>query len=188
MDINEYKQYWSREGERLYVYSPASVDETKVNKETFTFLTRYGLPADAAPFLSFSEMQEDKLLSPDLVFNIDFDGLDNYLMFGSNSCGDPICIDTRAQGQIVYLNHDNYFERIYINNSIFQFAECLITYRDFITTLIEPATDNLSRRKFSDDEFDRLTERFSQTDNSCMTENFFWPAELAGLLWERDNE
>ena len=49
----------------------------------------------------------------DEVLSIDFDGLNNYLMFGSNGCGDPVCIDLSGQGEIVYLNHDNYFERIY---------------------------------------------------------------------------
>jgi len=188
MDINQYKRYWSREGESLYVYSPGSINRSKVNEDTFTFLTQYGLPADAAPCLNFTEMREDIFQSPDQVFRIAFDGLTGYRMFGSNASGDPVCIDTTEQGQVVYLNHDNYFERVYINNSIFQFAECLITYRDFIASLIDADVTNYSRRKFSDEEFGELMAKFSVIDHSCMAENSFWAPELAGLMWERDNE
>lgn len=36
--------------------------------------------------------------------------------------GDSICIDTNADDKIIYLNHDNHFERVHMNESLFKFA------------------------------------------------------------------
>ena len=188
MDIESYKKYWSNSGETLHTYSPTKVDRSKVDNETFVFLTTCGLPSDAAPFLSFSELQEDKLFTPNQVFGIDFEGLDNYLMFGSNGSGDPVCIDTVRQNEIVNLNHDKYFERIFINGSISQFALCLAQYRDFILSLVDMASGDFSRRKFSDEEYMQLKTSFLNIDKTSLTDNSFWTVELEGLLWERNNE
>lgn len=117
MDIQLLRKYWQDNGEKLYTYSPAQVDKSKFDSEAFIFLTTCGLPCDAAPFLSFSEIKEGKLLTPNQRFKIDFDGLGDYLMFGSNGSGDPICIDTIDKSQIIYLNHDSYFEKVFINSS-----------------------------------------------------------------------
>jgi len=109
-------------------------------------------------------------------------------MFGSNGSGDPICIDTSQRNEIVYLNHDNYFERIFINKSVLQFAICLIKYQDFFASLINPSPDDFSKRKFADEEFSNLRREFIDIDRMCLADNSFWSAELEGLLWERDNE
>ena len=188
MDIQQLKKYWEDNSEQLYTYSPSHVDKGKVDNETFLFLTTCGLPSDAAPFLSFSELQEDKLRTPNAVFKIDFEGLDDYLMFGSNDSGDPVCIDTTSDNQIVYLNHDHYFEKVFINESVLQFAICLTKYRDFILSLVDNTSDNFKRRKFTDTEFEQLKSDFKSVDGRSLLDNSFWSAELDGLLWERDNE
>ncbi len=188
MDIQQLKKYWKDNGEQLYIYSPSHVDKAKIDNETFLFLTTCGLPSDAAPFLSFGEIREDKLWTPNQVFKINVEGLDDYLMFGGNGSGDPVCIDTTEHNQIVYLNHDNNFERIFINDSILQFAVCLTKYHDFNLSLIDKASDDFMRRKFSDTEFVQLKSDFKNIDSSSLSDNSFWAVELDGLLWERDND
>jgi hypothetical protein len=188
MDIQQLKKYWEDNGEHLYTYSPSHLDKAKVDNETFIFLTTCGLPSDAPPFLTFGELQEDKLRTPNQVLRIDFKGLGDYLMLGGNGPGDPVCIDTTKHNQIVYLNHDNYFERVFINGSILQFAVCLTKYRDFILSLIDKTSDDLTRRKFTDIEFEQLKNDFKGIDGHSLSDNSFWEAELDGLLWERDNE
>ena len=61
MEIQAYKKYWSDKEETLLTYSPIQVDETKVDGDTFSFLTSWGLPPQAAPFLSFDLIQVGKL-------------------------------------------------------------------------------------------------------------------------------
>jgi len=188
MNIQQLKQYWQDGGEKLYTYSPSHIDKAKVNDETFTFLTTCGFPSDVAPSLNFGEIQDDKLLTPNQVFRLDFEGLNDYLMFGSNGFGDPICVDTIKRNQIVYLSHDNYFESVFINNNILQFAVCLTKYRDFILSLIDKASDDFTERKFTDIEFKQLKSDFINIDSMSLSVNSFWAAALDGLLWERDNE
>jgi hypothetical protein len=188
MNIKQLIKYWEDSGEQLYTYSPSHVDKAKVDYEAFLFLTTCGLPSDAAPFLSFGELQEDKLRTPNEIFKIDFDGLDDYLMFGCNGSGDPVCIDTTEQNQIIYLNHDKLFERILINRSILQFAVCLTKYRDFILSLVNKTSDDFTRRKFTTAEFEQLKSDFKNIDSHSLTDNSFWGSELDSLLWERDNE
>ncbi len=127
-------------------------------------------------------------MTPAQLFGIEVDGLDHYLMFGANGSGDPVCLDTKNGGEIIYLNHDNDFERIYINKSIAQFAFSLIYYRNFILSLIDKSSTDYSRRKFSDAEFEKLRQAFLQVDKTSLGEGCFWAAELDGLVWERDND
>ena len=188
MDIQLLRKYWQDNGEKLYTYSPAQVDKSKFDSEALIFLTTCGLPCDAAPFLSFSEIKEGKLLTPNQRFKIDFDGLGDYLMFGSNGSGDPICIDTIDKSQIIYLNHDSYFEKVFINSSILQFAVSLTKYRDFIISIIDQTSEDYERRKFSDTEFEDLKNMFTNIDKFSLTDNSFWTAELDALLWEREND
>jgi hypothetical protein len=188
MDIEAYKTYWRDKGETLLKYSPTQIDNTKVDNTTYSFFTSFGLPSEAAPFLSFDLIQKDELRSPNEIFRIDFEGLGGYLMFGANGSGDPICIDIVQRNEIVYLNHDNYFARIFINKTISQFALCLIKYQDFFASLNNPLPDNFSIRKFADEEFSALRQEFLKIDNSSLDTESFWSTELDGLLWERDNE
>lgn len=174
MDVQAYNTYWQDSGEALYTYSPAHFDKTNVDDKTFSFLTTCGLPSNAAPALSFSEIQEDKLLTPNQVFHIAIEGLDNYLLFGSNGSGDPVCIDTVAHNEVVYLNHDNYFERVFMNSNVWQLGLCLIKYRQFRLSLFNTTTSDYTIRKFSDAEFDSLKEEFLHIDKACLAENTFW--------------
>jgi hypothetical protein len=187
MNLQAYIKYWSDNGEKVYTYLPAQLDNAKVNKDTIVFLTRWGLPVGAAPFLSFSEMQQGRMQTPNQVFKINFEDLDNYLMFGSNGSGDPVCISA-VDDEIVYLNHDNYFERVFINQTILQFGLSLINYREFILSLVNLNTTTYVRRKFSDEEFESLKLNFLEIDKASLGNYSFWAAELDGLLWERDNE
>lgn len=188
MNIQEITKYWQNSSEPLYRYLPSSIDETSVNNETFTFLTTCGLPSDAAPCLNFSDIKANQLWTPGKVFEIELDELENYLVFGSNGAGDPLCIDTNQDGEIVYLNHDNDFEAIFINKSILKFAACLTKYRDFILSIIGDTTNDYARRKFSDEEFETLKSDLIEIDKSCVEEKSFWIEEVNNLLWERENE
>ena len=186
MDIQTYQKYWQDKGEILYKFSTSSVDKTKVDEITFTFLTTCGLPFNVAPSLSFNELKEDRFLTPNQIFKIDFDELTNYLMFGSNGSGDPICIDKKTKKEIVYLNHDNYFDRVFINSDILMFAASLTEFNKFISSLIIPTSLDYSLRKFSDNEFSDLQTGFQDIDKYSLSDNSFWKTELDYLLIERD--
>jgi hypothetical protein len=181
------KTYWAENFTPLYTYTASEI-KGKVNDKSFHFLTECGLPDNAAPFLSFELVRENKLCTPAQILKFEFDGLDEFLMFGSNGSGDPVCIDRVENNEIVYLNHDNYFERIYMNRSIEQFAMCLILYKEFLKSIALVESTVLSRRKFNEDEFQKLKSDFLAADQTCLQENSFWLDEVNYLLHERDND
>jgi hypothetical protein len=154
MDIHQIKKYWSDTGEELYTYKSSQLDNPRLSDTTIDFLVNCGLPDSCAPMLSFDDCDNATIPTPNQVFNIDIDELNDYLMIGSNGSGDPICIDLNNENEIVYLNHDNDFERVYMNSSVHQLTECVIRYRNFYASL-DPRFENniFIRRKFSNEEF-----------------------------------
>src|SRR4051812_15556946 len=114
MNTQSIQKYWSDRGETLYTYKLLQLDSPKILKETKEYLIQCGLPRGSAPALSFDFWEAEIIPTPNQILGIDFEGLEEYLMIGSNGSGDPICIDLNLMNQIVYLNHDNYFERVFM--------------------------------------------------------------------------
>lgn len=164
MDLNTYKIYWRENNEILQVADFQQIDELNINQNTLTFLTKWVLPSSAAPFLSFSEISEGEILSVNMFFNLDWPELDSFLVIGTNGSGDPICIDKNLEEKIVYLNHDNDFERIYINQDVYKLASSLIRYHQFISLLIDSSNLNYERKKFTDESFEELKSDFLTID------------------------
>ena len=99
-----------------------------------------------------------------------------------------MCIDIKTTEEIVYLNHDNYFERTFINSDILKFSTCLTIYKEFIESLVDLSSSDYSLRKFSDNQFSQLKRDFQNIDKPSLSDNTFWKAELDYLLLERDGD
>ena len=189
MNIHQINKYWADNKEELCTYKSFQCDNPRILKSTIDFLINCGLPKSCAPGLSFDKYHETTIPTPNQVFKIDIDELNDYLMIGSNGSGDPVCIDLNNENEIVYLNHDNDFERVYMNSSVQKMIECIIRYKDFHASL-DPRFENsvLVKRKFHDEEFFSLCNDFRTIDGKCLENDNCWNAELNELLWERDNE
>jgi SUKH-4 immunity protein len=189
MDTLSIKKYWTDKGEALYSYKRSQLDNKRLNEITRRFLAECGLPKDAAPGLSFDNWESETIPTPNQVLRIDFEELNDYLMIGSNGSGDPICIDLKSNNEVVYLNHDNYFKRVFMNSSVSQLLKAIIRYESFGASLNPTFENNIfSKRKFSDKEYNQLKQDFLTIDNHCLDDNSWWLAEVEGLLCERDNE
>ncbi|MCX2573582.1 hypothetical protein [Pedobacter sandarakinus] len=185
MNLETYKIYWGEKNEILHV---TNLQNSIIKHDTDYFLTFWGLPSNVAPFLNFEDLNNRKLLSANEFFDLNNDLLDSFLVLGTNGAGDPICIDINIDDEIVYLNHDNNFERIYINKDIYKFATSLIHYDQFTSSLIDSSAVNYERKKFTDQAFKELKNDFENIDNTCFAYNSFWTSELDALLLERDND
>ena len=101
---------------------------TRLAKEDADLLASQGLPQDAAPFLNF------RAWTPEQINDYCHHGAvpPSCLPIGHNGSGDIIAVEgsTRA---VVYFNHDARNQRIFINSSVRQFAECLCLYREHMT-------------------------------------------------------
>jgi hypothetical protein len=189
MNTQSIRKYWSDIGETLYTYKLPQLSNPMLLKETIEFLSECGLPNNVAPGISFDFWNSETIPTPDQVLHIEFDGLEHYLMIGSNGSGDPVCIDLEINNEIVYLSHDNYFERVFMNSSVSQLIQAIIRYQAFHASL-DPKyiNDIFTKRRFSDEEYVRLKADFLKIDHASMSDNSWWNGELEYLLWERDNE
>jgi len=168
----QFKERWQdRETDRLVPFPASSLEEVRIPEDVKAFLLQAGLPEDAAPFLSFGPPKKGPLprasetlwhLTPDFAC---------YRVIGSNGAGDPVCIQ-EASGQIVYLNHDNYFEPILMASSVFTLAECLLAFRNGVAE---------AGASISAAHIQQLAAQLDGIDPAACEENGFWPAACRSL-------
>jgi SUKH-4 immunity protein len=168
----QFRERWEggAEGDRLNSFPEASLADVRLSADVRGFMFEAGLPADAAPCLYFGPPKSGSLPRVSVIWNQRSD-FDRYRIIGGNGSGDPVCLDEDADGQIVYLNHDNSFQRVLMASSVFTMAECLVELRDVIdeggdTDLVAP------------ERYERLLERFRIIDPATCEEGGFWPVEI----------
>lgn len=187
MDIASLIEKWAEQGETLIPFPSNILTDGRINDATRTFLTTCGLPESAAPSLDFP-IRQDALLTVNQYFRLQWEEMDDYLVIGHNGSGDPICINAASKNEIVYLNHDNSFEPVWMNSTVWQFCRSLLAYKIFYASLLNLTDPNdFSTRRFSDAEFLRLQDEFRQIDEKALDIDTFWQMELDALLWERDH-
>lgn len=97
-----------------------AADELKLPKYLYDFLTTVGLPESASPWLSFDFDLDGRIAA--------FEKYPHMIPIGSNGSGDDVCLDSKDNYAVVYLNHDEGFQCIFINSSVLLLAECLCLY------------------------------------------------------------
>ncbi|QJI38584.1 SUKH-4 family immunity protein [Pseudomonas sp. ADAK13] len=91
------------------------------------FLLKQGLPRDAAPFLSFEAYSASQIAHRLTVYGLSND----YFPLGHNGSGDVLAIDRRSR-EVVCFNHDFDNERVFINATLMQFAQCLCLFQEHL--------------------------------------------------------
>jgi len=184
MNANDFVELWKsdEEPEELVQVSKEAIAEVHIPEDAKIFLESAGLPSSAAPFLTFDALAQNPLQNA----ATDYDRLQaeyaRYWIIGGNSCGDPICVDEKEQGRVVYLNHDNNFDVIFMNSSVPQLAECLLEYR----TLLEE-TQKMNGpeawldRQIPSDIIKRLEDQILKIDHSAINSDSFWDDEIRSL-------
>ena len=108
------------------VFPTDRVSKLRISAADRAFLTDSGLPEYASPFLSFGRGVYNVLLP--------LDGFPDAIMIGHNGCGDAICVDQADGGAVVYYNHDNHMQRVFMNSTLAAFAASLCAYSSFMRT------------------------------------------------------
>ena len=135
MTPEEFARAWVVADDRLSRFTPDSLAGLHVAPGDLEFLTRTGLPDSAAPFLGFdTPHRQVPTLAEKWQLGQEFS---RYRVIGSNGSGDPICIDERAHGAIVELNHDNHFRVTLMNTSAARLAETLLAFRRLVEQAVQ---------------------------------------------------
>jgi hypothetical protein len=90
------------------------------------------------------------------------DDFPDSVAIGHNGSGDMICIDQAATGAVVYYNHDNQMQRVFMNSSILQFAECLCLFSEFMRTK----------------DAETFARHVELVDSPALAAGSFWPNEV----------
>lgn len=172
ISAHDFKQRWQTGSEDVLVPFPAeSLADVRIPSEAKVFLIEAGLPADAAPFLSFEPPQKGPVPRvPEKLWHLPPE-FSRYRIIGSNGAGDPICLDEEAAGQVVYLNNENYFERVFMGTSVLTLAECLLAFRAFLAD-----TTPLTRERIG-----LLIGCLQRIDPDSCREGGFWHAACRAL-------
>lgn len=172
ISAQQFREKWQdRDSDRLVAFPADSVADFRIPEDAKAFLIEAGLPADAAPFLSFGPPKKGALpRASDTLWHLTPD-FSRYLVIGSNRSDDPVCIDEAAEGQIVYLDHENYFERVLIASSVFTLAECLLAFRAFLGDSTPPNSERIGV----------LIGCLHRIDPAACEQNGFWPQQCRGL-------
>jgi hypothetical protein len=181
---------WNDNFGKIIVYSADRIDKFGFNHSTATFLKTLGLPKDAAPFLSFSN-DNDEIYEGFLKLTDYFDFLEpdfeKYIVIGSTGNGDEIVIDIKDDCMIKILDHEDNFTEEFVNSSIDKFANGLFLYQEFIETIImENGEDAFINFNYSDNQINDLKQKMISNDKDSMNPGCFWNQEIEILIANRN--
>lgn len=182
MTPEQFKQMWTANEDKLSPLSPDSLVGLNLKSSTIDFLTVAGLPFDAAPFLSFVQNKAESYNTINKLtkhYNILESKFDKYIVIGSCNDGDVIAINTADNDQIEWLDHENLFSSRFFNSTLMTMADCLIAYRDFVSTVQkENGEDAFMNSNFTDEQFECLRENLKSVDSRSLKEDGFWKEQL----------
>lgn len=179
MTPKEYQQYWKKQRYiEFYKLVPEKIDAAKITAETLSFLITYGIPSSAPPMLNFDDSYFYNFQQPDEYYGFEDLSLSNYIIIGSNGSGDPLCVDTEKNEEIVYLNHDNDFERIFINSSLQSLMFCVTAYSKFIDKVNATDSSNYINGKITAQQREQITDELLRIDARILEKNSLWAFNL----------
>lgn len=165
----------------LMLFPVETLADIAVPEHSKVFLQEVGLPDSAAPFLDFKVPKEGALPTAADHWQLG-DSFRRYRVIGSNGSGDSVCLDEAIDGAVVYLNHDDGFRAVFMNTSIAQFGESLISYRQMIERTCElNGEDAYLDGDIPDDVKSWLKDELVRIDPNAMKAGFHWPIELDNL-------
>lgn len=180
LSAKEFKDKWDTiKNGALIVYNIDEMPDLAISQETINFLTVTGLPETPPPYLEFKS-SKGMLVNLTKKFNMSFEYQD-YWFLGSTGSGDPICLKGLS-GEVIFLNNGSNYEEVFINTTINQFAECILTYANMIDEVINiNGEDAYIDNDIPDDLIEWLSNEFRKIDVAAIDQDNFWAIEIENL-------
>jgi hypothetical protein len=190
MVAETFKKIWRAEKEPLTPISAQRLAPYPLHSDTVAFLTKAGLPQEAAPFLTFirdvDEAFEGVSCLTELVAVPEVPK-GRYIVIGQCNEGNLIAVDTHQQDQIVELDREQQYTPYFFNTSIHHLAGCLVAYRDFVATVNEARGEGAYlAAHFTDAEFARLKKELMAAEPAMADGDCFWNGQLESELEARE--
>lgn len=190
MVAETFKKIWRAEKEPLTPISAHRLAPYPLHIDTVAFLTKAGLPNEAAPFLTFvrdvDEAFEGISCLTELVVVPDVPK-GRYIVIGQCNEGNLIALDTHQVDQVVELDREQNYKPYFFNTSVPHLAGCLVAYRDFVATVNEARGEGAYlAAHFTDAEFAKLKKELMAAEPAMARGDCFWMAQLESELEARE--
>jgi hypothetical protein len=190
MVAETFKKIWRAEKEPLTPISAHRLAPYPLQIDTVAFLTKAGLPHEAAPFLTFVRDVDDAFEGisclTELVAVPDVPK-GRYIVIGQCNEGNLIAVDTHQVDQVVELDREQNYKPYFFNTSVHHLAGCLVAYRDFVATVNEARGEGAYlAAHFTDAEFARLKKELMVAEPAMARGDCFWTAQLESELEARE--
>lgn len=172
---------WNKEVFPLIKYTANRVNSLLISEEAKEFMIIAGLPESAAPFLNFETEEKGGIKKVTEKYNLN-EKYSKYIYLGFTETGNPLCL-VEESGEVVYLDHENKYNEIFINSSIPLLAESLLEYSEFIKKIKQIN----GRRAFLDrnapnDIIEWFKQRLYEIDPIALNDTCFWKEELDNYI------
>ncbi|MES2285822.1 MAG: SUKH-4 family immunity protein [Bacteroidota bacterium] len=187
MDTQEFIKKWTTIAEQHFRVDKSEIGKFNLGSAAYDFLFLTGIPSEFQD-LNFDYLKEGKLKTVNQKLKLDNSDFDKYLSIGFNGSGDPISIDLDTQ-ELIYLNHDNNFEVVFINSDLKKFAVSVLRIKDFVEKLKKLNPNSFFETEFSDEELNQLIQDLKRIDpNIFESKDSHWKHLIENYKWERDEE
>ncbi|MES0489527.1 MAG: SUKH-4 family immunity protein [Leptospirales bacterium] len=185
ISTEEFKKRWA---EPLAQPEESQISDIPFSEHDRLFLLNAGLPKDAAPYLSFTQLKQglkpiyEIWGNPQDYSDKEKSRLEPYLVFGSDGSGNPIAVDTNNECQIFLLDHENRFKTItFMNTGISQLAEFLLLIKELIHKTQLELSDEQLDEGIPDSYKNNVFDAMQKIDVKAIEPDKFWKPEIEML-------
>lgn len=174
----EFLERWNKDIYGLVSFEEEGLNEIGITTCAKEFLLIAGLPESAAPFLTFEGSDQGGGSPLSNKYEISRDKVSEYIYIGFTGENDPICI-SENNGNVICFDYQNDVMGIFINSTINQFAESLLTYVEFISKIKSVN----GRKAFLEKNAPSksilwLEKELKRIDKNSLNESSFWKTEI----------
>ena len=178
-------EYWSDfDDAKVVLFPESALTGILLSQDERSFLSSIGLPDSAAPFLSF-ECPVGQLVSVSDQWR-QGNEFRKYKVIGANGSGDPIALDASC-GNVVYLNHDDNFTKVFINTLPSKLAASLKAFGVVVAdSLKENGEDAYLDNNIPIHVQERFKKEMKAIDFAALQPGSFWHEQvesMAGGPW-----
>lgn len=185
MTASEFYRKWNSVFDNILEYDGELLDKLDIPENAKNFLKEFGMPDAAAPFLSFEVFEDTQSAELSYLYPGAAE-YDSFIKLGSDGADLSVCIE-KKNGRIFLIDTFENTDSVFINSSIFQFAESILAYSEFIGSTIEQNGEEAYLDSVTDEEsLSTLAESLRNIDEKALIGGSFWENELSEYSTETE--
>ena len=187
MGTQDFISNWKTIGkEHLHAHS-SNNKKFNLGLAAYDLLFLIGMPSEFQD-LNFDYLKDEELKTVNQKWSLGNPEFDKYLSIGFNGSGDPIVINIDNQ-ELLYLNHDNHFEEVFINSDMKKFALSVLRVKRFVEQIKKLHPDSFFETEFSDEQLENTVQDLNRIDSIAFErEKSHWKITLDSYNWFRKEE